>query len=126
MKRCGYCAKEIGYHEMYCCDDCQIGVNEFDEKREKFQTVFSIVNGVCVLGVGICIFMYSFLPQFAAVAGPVLMMILGAMCFLLPFPADVMIERFKLKKAIFITRIIAGVLFAIGAAALVMHLLGVF
>ena len=47
------------------------------------------------------------------------MTILGVMYLFLPFPPDVFVEKQKLKKAIFLTRIIAGVILAIGAAVLI-------
>ena len=125
MKQCPYCAKEIGYHEYYCCDECQKNSNDFFDLREKRQTVFSIFNGICVLGIGINIFLYAFVPDVAIIAGSVCAMILGAMYFFLPFPAEVMIEKFKLKKALFITRIVAVVLFVIGATLLLLHLFGI-
>lgn len=125
MKKCAYCAKEISYHEMYCCDECQIGANEFFEKRDKFQKLFSVINAIFVLGIGIFIFVYSFLRPVGAIGVSSCMLILGVTYFLLPFPVDPMIERFKLKKAIFITKCIAGVLFALGVLALVLFLTGV-
>ena len=126
MKRCAYCAKEIGYHEYYCCDECQIGANEFFDKREKFQKPFSLINGVFVIGIGIFIFLYSFLPQAGAIGVTACLLILGVTYFLLPFPVDLMIEKFGLKKAIFLTRIIAGVLFALGIATLVLTIIFLF
>lgn len=125
MKQCAYCAKEISYHELYCGDDCQIGANRFYEKKEKFQKLFAVVNGVCVLGVGIFIFLYSFLRDAGAIGGSACLMILGVTYFLLPFPVESMIEKFKLKKAVFLTKCIAGVVFALGAAALILYIAGV-
>lgn len=125
MKKCAYCAKEIDYHSLYCSDECQTGANAFYDMRNKHQKLFSVINGVCVLGIGVFIFLYAFIPGIAAIAGAACMLILGAMYLLLPFPADVMIEKYKLKKALFITRCIAGVLLALGAAVLALHFFGV-
>ena len=125
MKKCAFCAKEISYHEYYCCDECQIGANNFFEKRDKFQKLFSIVNAIFVLGIGIFIFLYSFVRPVGALGASACLLILGVTYWLLPFPVDAMIEKFKLKKAIFITRCIAGVLFVLGVAALVLFLTGV-
>ena len=119
MKKCGYCAKEISYHEMFCCDECESSYFNFYDKRDKFQKFFSLINGIFVLGIGICIFLYSFMPTVGLIGGGSCMTILGVMYLFLPFPPDVFIEKQKLKKAIFITRIIAGVILAIGAAVLI-------
>jgi uncharacterized membrane protein len=43
--------------------------------------------------------------------------ILGILFLLFPIPADVMIQKLKLKKAIKTTRIIAGVVLVLGIAA---------
>ena len=125
MKRCAYCAKEIDYHEMYCCEECQQSANDFYDMQSKNQRAFSAINGICVLGIGICIFLYAFLPSVALIAGSACMIVLGLMYLLLPFPADVMIEKYRLKKALFLTRCIAAALFVIGAAVLTLHLLGI-
>ena len=125
MKKCAYCAKEISYHEMYCGNDCQIGANKFYDKKEKFQKLFAVINGVCVLGIGILIFLYSFLPDAGAIGISACLLILGVTYFLLPFPVESMVEKCKLKKAVFLTRCIACGVFALGAAALALYLLGV-
>jgi putative Mn2+ efflux pump MntP len=125
MKQCAYCGKEIDYHEMYCCDECEDSAQAFFDMREKTQSTFSVVNGVCVLGIGICIFIYAFLQDFAVIMGSSLLMALGAMYFFLPFPAEVMVNKYKLRKAIVLTRYIAIVLFLIGFAVMTLHLFGV-
>lgn len=125
MKKCGYCAKEISYHEMFCCDDCQIGSNKYFEKKEKFQKLLSVINGIFVIGIGIFLFLYAFEPGFGVAGIAVCLLVLGISYLLLPFPADAMIEKFKLKKAIFLTRVIAVVLLALGVLAVLLLLLGV-
>ena len=125
MKKCAYCAKDISYHEYFCSDECQIGANEYYDKREKFQKVFSVINGIFVLGIGVFIFAYSFLPPLGAIGTGVSLIILGVTDFLIPIPVEVMVEKFKLKKAIFLTRCIAGVLFALGVLALLLFIFGV-
>jgi len=119
MKKCEYCAKEISYHEMFCCEECENSTYAFYDKREKFQTFFSVINGIFVLSIGICIFLYSFMPVVGLIGIGGSMTILGVMYMFLPFPPDIFIEKQKLKKAIFYTRIIAGVLLALGIGVLI-------
>ncbi|WP_407382583.1 DUF2116 family Zn-ribbon domain-containing protein [Ruminococcus sp.] len=125
MKKCEYCAKVISYHEMYCSDECQDGANKYYELREKFQKPYSIINGIFVIAVGICIFLYSFMRDVGAIGGGSALVILGIMYFLLPFAPDVMIHKYKLKKSILITKIIAAVVFAIGVTVLILYFTGV-
>jgi len=125
MKKCEYCAKQIGYHDMYCSDECQKSANDFYDMRDKYLKPFSIINGVFVLAVGICIFLYSFMHDVGIIGGSVSLIILGLMYILLPFPADVMIEKLKLKKAINITRYIGIGMLVIGAAVLTLFIIGI-
>lgn len=122
MKKCDYCAKEISYHEMYCSDECQNKTNQFYELREKYQKPFSVINGIFVMVIGVCIFLYSFIRDVGAIGGASALLILGVMYFFLPFPPDVMIRKYKLKKSIFISKIIAGVLFFLGVIVLILYL----
>lgn len=122
MKKCEYCAKEISYHEMYCCDECHTKANRFFELREKYQKVFSVINGVFVILIGISVFLYSMNRDLGAIGGASSLLILGVMYFFLPYPPDVMINKYKLKKSIFITKIIAGVVFLLGLIVLILYL----
>ena len=125
MKRCPNCAKEIGYDTVFCCDKCLNEHNEFHQRRERFQSVFSVFNGIFVLGIGISIFLYSFVQDVGTFMGAGCLLLLGVLYTVFPFPAEVMIERFKLRKALFMTRIIAAVIFLIGVVVLVLALLGI-
>ena len=125
MKKCDYCAKEISYHEMYCCDECQDKTFAFYDMREKFQKFFAVINGIFVLGIGICIFLYSFMPDVGLIGGGSCLTILGVMYLFLPFPPDVMIQKYKLKRSLFVTRIIAGVILAIGLSVLIYGIVGI-
>ena len=121
MKKCEYCAKEISYQEMYCSDECQNASNKFYEMRDKYQKPFSIINGIFVLAIGICIFLYAFTRGIGAIGAAVSMIILGIMYLFLPFHPEIMIHKFKLKKAIFISRVIAGVLILIAVVVLILY-----
>ena len=99
MKKCEYCGKEISYHEMYCSDECHTETNKFYDLRDKFQKFYSVINGIFVIAIGVCIFLYSFLRDIGAIGGACSLLILGAMYFFLPFPPDVMIHKYQLKKS---------------------------
>lgn len=122
MKKCGYCAKEISYHEMYCCDECQNSVNRFYELREKYQKVFSAVNGIFVLLIGISIFFYALFQNLGVFGVMISLFVLGILYFFLPFPPEVMIQKYKLKKSIKICRFIALGIFLLGVVVLILYL----
>ena len=119
MKKCEYCAKEISYHEMYCDEECQRKANNYYDLKEKFIKLFAVVNAICVLSIGICIFVFSFMPPVGMYGGAAAFLILGLMYFFLPFPPDNWLDRIKIEKSIMIVRIIAGVFFLIGAGLLI-------
>ncbi len=123
MKRCDYCAKEISYFEQYCDVDCHANANKFYEMREKYEKIFSPVNAVCVFGIPIGLFMFTFLHIAGIIVTTASFMILGIMLILLPFPTDDMISKFKIKKAMKITRIIGASVIALGIAALILMLM---
>ena len=125
MKKCDYCAKEISYHEMYCSDECRDKTFAFYDKREKFQKFFSVINGIFVLAIGICIFLYSFMPAVGLLGAGSSLTILGVMYLFLPFPPDIFVAKQKLKKALFITRIIACVVLALGIVVLIFGIIRV-
>ena len=125
MKKCEYCSKEISYHEMYCSDECQNGANRYYDLREKFQKPYAVINGIFVISIGICIFLYSFLRDVGAIGGAASLLILGLLYFVLPFPPEVMIHKYQLKKSIKITKIIACVVFALGLLVLTLYLTAV-
>ena len=122
MKRCNYCAKEISYHEMYCSDDCQIKANNFYDLREKFTKFFAVFNGIFVMSIGVGIFAYSFIPKLGAWMVTIALLVLGVMYYFLPFPPEIMLDKHKIKKSVFICRIIAGVLFTLGITVLILTL----
>lgn len=125
MKKCDYCAKEISYHEMYCCDECQNRTFAFYDLRDKYQKFFAVINGVGVLGIGVFLFVFSLFQNVGLFGMGGCLTILGVMYYFLPFPPDVMIQKYKLKKSIFITRIIAGVIFLLGIIVLICAVLRV-
>ena len=119
MKKCEFCAKEISYHEMYCSDECQDHANAFYDKRDKYQKIFSVLNGIFVLGIGVCIFLFPLFPDFSVLSIGVCLTGLGVMYMFLPFPPDIFIAKKKLKESIKIARIIGAVLLAAGIGVLI-------
>ena len=121
MKKCEYCGKEISYHEMYCGDECQNSANKFYDLRDKYQKPYAVINGIFVISIGICIFLYSFMRDVGAIGGASSLLILGIMYFFLPFPPDVMIHKYQLKKSIKITKILAAIIFSLGVLVLIFY-----
>lgn len=123
MKKCEYCAKEISYHEMYCSDECQNGANKFYDMRDSITKAIAVFNGVCVMSIGIGIFIFSMVRDIGAYMISIPMVILGILFLLFPVPADVMIQKMKIKKAVNVTRYIAGILLVLGIIALVVTII---
>ena len=125
MKKCKYCGKEISYQELYCCDECQAEDDKFYEFRDKMQKLFSFINGIFVLTIGISILLFAFDAGLGLIVGSGSLIVLGVLYFFLPFPAEAMIHKHQLKKSIYITKIIAVILLFIGSSVLFLHLIGV-
>lgn len=119
MKKCEYCAKEISYFEQYCDEDCHANANKFYELRERFEHFFSIVNGICVFGIPIGIFLFSFLRTAGMIITLLSCLVLGIMLILLPFPTENMISKHKIQKSVKITRYIGFAVLVFGIAAFV-------
>ncbi len=117
MKRCEYCGKEITYYQMYCDDNCEENANKFYEKRESIEKLIGIINGICVLSIGIGLFIFSFSAAIGAYMVAVPLDILGLLFLLFPIPADVMINKHKIEKSVKITRIIALIVLVLGVIA---------
>lgn len=114
LKKCDYCAKEITYFDQYCCDECQAKTNKYYEIGEKFGRLFSVVNSICVFGIPTGIFLFPFAKIFGTAVASISCFVLGIMLILLPFPTESMIKKFKLEKAIKITRIIGLCVIGLG------------
>ena len=124
MKKCEYCAKEISYHDMYCCDECQKKALLYHEKSERFAKIFSMINVVCLFGVMVGMFLFPLSKPFGAALAVICCAILGILLLLLPFPTESMIRKFKMEKAIKITRIVG--LCMMGMGLLIVGLLLIF
>lgn len=118
LKQCGYCAKEISYHDMYCSKECEDAYTSFFTLRAKLQKLLSALNilGTCLIAVGIFVVpMHNFLGLLMMGVGG---LSVGGITLFLPTPTDNMIKKMKLKKAIEFVRIFAIVLLVFGAVTL--------
>ena len=123
LKKCEYCAKEITYFEQYCDEDCHAEANKYYERIDRFGQLFGIINMICVFGIPIGIFLSSFLNVGGTIISFASCVILGIMLLLLPFPTDNMISKYKIKKAVSITRKIGIAVIALGFAILLFMIL---
>ncbi|WP_176791010.1 MULTISPECIES: hypothetical protein [Ruminococcus] len=114
MKKCEFCGKQISYFDQYCDDECHIKANKFYEKSERFSKVFSIINGICVFGIPVGLFLISFSRSVGLTVALASCIILGIMLIILPFPTENMISKFKIQKAVKITRIIGCAVIFLG------------
>ena len=118
MKRCDYCAKEISYFELYCCEECERKTIEFHRRSERFSKLFMIVNTICVFGIPVGLFIAAFAKQIGLPIATISCLVLGAMLIALPLPTESMIKKHKLQKALKISRIFGGAVMALGVAIL--------
>lgn len=114
MKKCEYCAKEISYYDQYCDTECHANANKYYELSEKFGRFFSVINAVCVFGIPIGLFLFPFIKVTGTIIASASCIILGLLLVFLPFPTDNMISKFKIKKAVKITRIIGAAIIGLG------------
>lgn len=106
MKKCEYCGKEISYFDQYCDDECHIMANKFYERQERFGKLFSVINGICVFGIPVGLFTFSFSLTVGTIISVASCFVLGIMLLLLPFPTEGMISKYKIKNAVKKTRIV--------------------
>lgn len=123
MKKCDYCAKEISYDDMYCCDECEKLTKQYYERSDRFAKPFSMINVVCLFGVMAGLFLFPMAKPFGAGLSIVCCAALGILLLLLPFPTESMIKKHKIQKAMKMCRIFGGVVIALGFAVLGMMLI---
>lgn len=115
MKKCDYCAKEISYDDMYCCDECEKLTKQYYERSDRFAKPFSMINVVCLFGVMAGLFLFPMAKPFGAGLAIVCCAALGILLLLLPFPTESMIKKYKIQKAIRITRYVGLGMMFLGA-----------
>lgn len=112
MKKCDFCAKDISYEEMYCCEECEEKTKAYYARSERFARPFSMINVVCLFGVMGGMFIFPLAKPFGAGLAIISCAILGILLLFLPFPTESMIRKFKVKKAMMITRFVGvGMMF---------------
>ncbi len=114
MKKCEYCGKEISYFEQYCDDECHFQANKFYELNEKYGKLFAVINGICVFGIPVGLFIFSFSRTAGVIISVASCTILGIMLMFLPFPTDGMISKYKIKNAVKKTRIVGIAIIGLG------------
>ena len=119
MKRCEYCAKEIGYNDMYCCSECETITNKHYTIRGRYQKLISAANIVGTCSIAIGIFIYALVNSVGmgliAIGG----LVTGLITLLLPTPPETFVKKYKLRKAVKLTRVFSIVLLLFAAAAFV-------
>ena len=123
MKKCDYCGKEISYMEQYCDENCQRGALKYYELQEKFSKLFSFINIVCIFGIPIGLFTFSFAAGIGFTILSFSLLLEGITVFIFPFPVENMIHSMKIKKAMNVTRIIGAVIFILGVIAFILDLI---
>lgn len=121
MKKCDYCGKEISYMEQYCDENCHRNAIKYYELQEKFSKLFSIINIICIFGIPVGLFMFSFMPKAGFTLLSFSVLIEGLTIILLPFPVENMISSMKIKKAVNVTRIFGAALFIIGIVLVIIN-----
>jgi hypothetical protein len=114
MKKCEFCAKEISYFDMYCCDDCQNKAAKFYNLRDKYGKLFTFFDAIFVFLIPVGLFLGTLTGALGDAMIVLGLLGLGIMLLLLPFPTESMIRKYQLQKAIKLCRIFGLILIAIG------------
>ncbi len=122
MKKCDYCAKEISYYDQYCDEECEKKVLDFYTLRERYTKVFSILNIIGVFGIPVGLFLSAIDTAVGFSITAFSLMLVGVTVFFLPFPVENMISSLKIKKAVFITRMIGAGFFVLGIVLFVIRI----
>ena len=123
MKKCDYCAKEISYYDQYCDEECERKALNFYSLREKYTKVFSIFNIIGVFGIPVGLFLSAIDAIIGFSLTAFSLALVGITVILLPFPVENMISSMKIKKAVFVTRMIGFGFLALGLALFVLRIL---
>ncbi|MCR5636304.1 MAG: hypothetical protein K6F76_03880 [Clostridiales bacterium] len=115
MKKCDYCGKEISNFEMYCCDMCEQKALKYYKNEKKFRNIFGFFDVVCIVSILIfCFAALLFSAKVALIGSGVSLVVLGLAVAVFPMPTLNQISRFKIKKAVFTTRLCGFILIGFG------------
>ena len=123
MKKCDYCAKEISYYDQYCDEECEKKALGFYSLRERFTKVFSVLNIIGVFGIPVGLFLSAIDATIGFSITAFSLIVVGVTVFLLPFPVENMISSLKIKKAVFITRMIGLGFIALGIILFIIRII---
>lgn len=123
MKKCDYCAKEISYYDQYCDEECEKKALDFYSLREKYTKVFSILNIIGVFGIPVGLFLSAIDAAIGFSLTAFSLMLVGTTVIFLPFPVENMISSMKIKKAVFVTRMIGVGFFILGAVLMIVRII---
>ena len=122
MKKCDYGAKEISYYDQYCDEECEKKALDFYTLRERYTKVFSVLNIIGVFGIPAGLFLSAIDATVGFSITAFSLMLVGVTVFFLPFPVENMISSMKIKKAVFITRMIGIGFFVLGIILFVIRI----
>jgi hypothetical protein len=108
---------------MFCNDECHGKSNKFYEMREHLSSVFGVFNMVCLIGMALGIFLMNFARETGLYIFAGCGVVLAIIILLIPLPIDNMLDKWKIKKAVFATRIIG---LCVMGLALIAFLLALF
>ena len=123
MKKCDYCAKEISYFDQYCDEECERKALNFYSLRENYTKIFSVINVIGVFGVPVGLFLSAIDAAIGFSITSFALILVGVTVFFLPFPVENMISSMKIKKAVFVTRMIGVGFLALGIALFIIRLI---
>ncbi len=124
MKKCDYCGKEISNFEMYCCDMCEQKALKYYKNEKKYRNVFGFFDVICIVSILIfCFTALLFSAKVALTGSGVSLVVLGLAVAVFPMPTLNQISRFKIKKAVFTTRLCGLILIALGCVLFVLGII---
>ena len=108
MKCCDYCGKEISYFDQYCCEDCKLKAEQYFQRENKQKGIFGICSIIGVIGCFAGGFLGVIVPEVGLIIFTIALFIIGTSFFLFPLPVLNFVKKYKIKKAVKITKYIGA------------------